>query len=328
MRVLVGAVMLVLTALGAVGISRIQFDPNVRNLFKGEDRAVETLTRIYDAFGADDRDCNVVLRRADLCSPEGVRDLRALVLAVHAIPKVESVLGLDAAIAFDPLPRRLLPGEDAPPEAFARAPDAIRTHPVGRRLLNGTGDATLMLVRLRADIDEIAWLAPPDCPLRVVLRESAFETTLTGVPVIRAELLTSLRSEQARYLVIGMIAGTAVSFLMFRQVRATGIVAIAAALGACWTIGALGLVGIPINPINGVLPTLVLIVGFTDAMHLVHGVRAGVRDGRRPADAGIDAVRTIGPACVLTSLTTAVGFASLVVARMDVIREFGVTAAL
>jgi predicted RND superfamily exporter protein len=40
-----------------------------------------------------------------------------------------------------------------------------------------------------------------------------------------------------------------------------------------------------------------------------------------------EAVRVVGPACALTSLTTAIGFASLAAARIDVIERFGLAAA-
>ena len=67
-------------------------------------------------------------------------------------------------------------------------------------------------------------------------------------------------------------------------------------LGALWTVGLMGLTGEKMNIITTVLPTLVLVIGFTDAVHLMIDIRreraaACRRFAPRPTRCGISAWR-------------------------------------
>jgi hypothetical protein len=92
--------------------------------------------------------------------------------------------------------------------------------------------------------------------------------------------------------------------------------------------GMLGLIGEPINMLTNVVPVLVLVIGFTDSMHLVLHVRRALAEGSSSLEAAQSAIRHLGLACALTSLSTAVGFGSLMVASLDGIRTFGWCCAL
>ncbi|MFT5852838.1 MAG: putative RND superfamily exporter protein [Verrucomicrobiales bacterium] len=93
------------------------------------------------------------------------------------------------------------------------------------------------------------------------------------------------------------------------------------------SIGMLGLLGIPMNVVNHVLPALVMVIAFTDSVHLMafFRMRRGSGDGRIAAVQA--AVREVGPACLLTSVTTSIAFASLAMAKAEVISQFGVACA-
>jgi hypothetical protein len=102
------------------------------------------------------------------------------------------------------------------------------------------------------------------------------------------------------------------------------IVCLSALLGAVWTVGLIGLVGEKMNVMTTVLPTLVLVIGFTDAVHLMIDIRRERAAGMPPLKASADALRHLGLACLLCSVTTAVGFGSLALARIEAIQRFGV----
>jgi hypothetical protein len=99
-------------------------------------------------------------------------------------------------------------------------------------------------------------------------------------------------------------------------------------VGALWTVGTLGLIGEPINMLTNVVPVLVLVIGFTDSMHLVLHVRRALAEGASGLEAAQGAIRHLGLACALTSLSTAVGFGSLMVASLEGIQTFGWCCAL
>jgi predicted RND superfamily exporter protein len=86
------------------------------------------------------------------------------------------------------------------------------------------------------------------------------------------------------------------------------------------------------NILNNVIVPLLIIIGISDATHLIQRYRDEVYadddddPGRRSA--GRRTVRAIAVACMLTSATTAVGLASLVVSKTVMLRHFGLTSGL
>jgi predicted RND superfamily exporter protein len=93
----------------------------------------------------------------------------------------------------------------------------------------------------------------------------------------------------------------------------------------------MGLAGywdVPITIINSTMPLIILIVGYADAIHLILSVRDHLANGFTKDQAVALAVRQLWAPCFFTSLTTAVGFASLMISHVGTIRDFGALTAL
>ncbi|MEZ6093205.1 MAG: efflux RND transporter permease subunit [Pirellulaceae bacterium] len=73
---------------------------------------------------------------------------------------------------------------------------------------------------------------------------------------------------------------------------------------------------------------MVYIIGFSDSVHLVHGFQSACNEGLSRRDAIVSMIKTVGPACALTSLTTGVAFLSFFLAELVPIKRFGMTCAL
>ena len=85
--------------------------------------------------------------------------------------------------------------------------------------------------------------------------------------------------------------------------------------------------GHPINLLTSVVPSLALVVGTCDSIHFIEDMRRSVRRGTHQIIASSNAIKRVGTACGLTSIVTAVGFASLAAARIEAVRTFGIAAA-
>ncbi len=82
-------------------------------------------------------------------------------------------------------------------------------------------------------------------------------------------------------------------------------------LSVLWTLGLMALLGKPVDLVSNIIPTILLVVGISDTMHLLTHYLGSRRSGV-PADAALrSAVREVGRATLLTSLTTALGFLTL-----------------
>jgi len=115
---------------------------------------------------------------------------------------------------------------------------------------------------------------------------------------------------------------------MFRTLAAVLLPMAVVIASASWIMATMVLTGQQVNMLSVALPTLMLVIGIADGVHLL-----AYYFQRRVAGEGADmAVRQtfvkLGWACVLTSVTTSIGFASLAVARLETVRNFGLLAAV
>jgi hypothetical protein len=86
--------------------------------------------------------------------------------------------------------------------------------------------------------------------------------------------------------------------------------------------------GQEVNVLTNVVPILVMVIVFSDALHLLFGIRRNLRLGSDLQSAIATSVKRIGPACALTSATTTLALLSLTLVRHSFITEFGLIAAL
>ncbi|TNF47170.1 MAG: hypothetical protein EP305_08620 [Bacteroidetes bacterium] len=91
-----------------------------------------------------------------------------------------------------------------------------------------------------------------------------------------------------------------------------------------WVLGSMGLFGQPMNIVLITLPSIMFVVGMSDVIHLVSRYLDALRTGLSKFEAIRVAVREIGFATFLTSLTTAIGFFSLYFVKVQPIQIFGI----
>lgn len=115
-----------------------------------------------------------------------------------------------------------------------------------------------------------------------------------------------------------------------RSWRATLITMSAMGVGLLWTFGFLAWMGWPQDSILEVLAPLIMTIGTCDAVHLLSqtGNRMSQEGGALFQDAALlAAAREVGPACVMTTMTTAVALASFATSELGTFVRFGTTAA-
>lgn len=335
-RMLLVVFVVTMTITAVVGLLRVGFDDLPLNIFKSDQADFELLQELFADFGSDDGECIVVVESDQLFSPQGVKLLRALTEEISKIDQIESVRSMDDVVVVRPgRPlESILPKEDASPEDFTQARGDVLAHPMlGGHLVSLDGHTTIIMARIRGNSLSISEIKPTvaavrEAIARVDVPEDFARVRLTGVPPIRYEIFSSIRRDSSRFMIIGTFLAFIMATALFRRFWAVMTVAIPPLLAAMWTIGLLGLSGEKFNVINTILPVLVMIVGFTDSVHLMMDIRHSLARGLAPLDAAKSAIEHLGIACAITSFTTAIGFASLMVTNVEVIRKLGIVCAI
>jgi hypothetical protein len=100
-----------------------------------------------------------------------------------------------------------------------------------------------------------------------------------------------------------------VTFVTLRRVGDTLLAVVPLGLGVIWTIGAMWLCKLQFNLANLITVPLIIGIGLENGIHMVHRFREEGEGGAKLAASGT------GQSVTLFSLTTMVGFGSLMVAK-------------
>lgn len=99
-------------------------------------------------------------------------------------------------------------------------------------------------------------------------------------------------------------------------------------LSMLWIVGFMSLIGQPMNLILTVLPSIIFVVAMSDVIHLVSKYMDEIRSGKNKYDAVKTAYKEVGLATLMTSVTTAIGFITLLTVNMEPVKDFGLYTAL
>lgn len=264
------------------------------------------------------RDAGLLAVFGSVLLPEHEPALRALERAVEDLPWIAEVV-----LPWD------LPG-------LAGASLAtLREHPlVQGTLLDHEGRGLLLPLRWdvqgarTVDLDDDERFAATIAAARAAA--PSLEVGLTGVWPIIAAQSAAIGRERWRFQLFGALLGFAIASLAFRDLRATLLAGLPPLFGVGLAIGVTRLAGFGAQGFTSiVLPLLVLTIGFTDSLHVVvHAARARRAAQISGAEATARSLEELAWPCLLTSLTTAIGFASLALTGSTIVREFGLSCAL
>jgi len=127
-----------------------------------------------------------------------------------------------------------------------------------------------------------------------------------------------------------MILGLLILLLAisFRHIRGVFLPIISVMLAEVWMIGTMAAFGIPFYTITSMLPILILAVGVAYAVHLVTHAQIDLSRGDDKRTALIKMMKGMWLPMVMTTLTTAAGFLSMLTSELVPMQFFGVFAAI
>ncbi len=151
---------------------------------------------------------------------------------------------------------------------------------------------------------------------------------LAGRPVVEVQSGLLALADLNKMVPAVLVAMVVILALIFRSWRGVLLPLGVMSAAIVWTMGLMGWLGVPMYTISTMLPVILVAVGIADAVHLLsHYGDAVVRDKDRPArDVVAETVSRLGAPLVTTSVTTAIGFAALLLAEMPPFKIFGLFA--
>jgi len=151
---------------------------------------------------------------------------------------------------------------------------------------------------------------------------------ILGRAYFQRSLVDFQKSEMTMAFLMSILLVTIVMILIYRKPIGIIISLTSIALGLLLFVGYLGFMGVELNAIAALFPVIMLIVGSSDVIHIFSKYVDELNHGKPRTEAMNITIKEIGLATFMTSLTTAIGFGSLMMSKLKTIQDFGFNAAI
>ena len=150
----------------------------------------------------------------------------------------------------------------------------------------------------------------------------AIDPDVTGPPVVAFYSIWNMQQGYVRGGVYAMLTIVGLTFLHFRRLKPTWLALLPLGVAALWMLPCMALFGVQMNIANLIVIPLFMGMSIDNGIHLVD------RALEPPRTAAQRPTQSTGRAVVLATLTTIIGFGSLMVAHHAGIFSFGLLCAL
>lgn len=316
------------------GTPALEVDPSIRTLLPGDGPALARYETIRERFSSDDLLLVAWLGDA-LYTPQGLDRFKRLARAIEHMPGVEHVESLATALrtqvfedytAVDPY---LVHVPETVERARALRDDAIKNPLYRGYLVSADGQGALIAVRFARGLSSRARIALVGRITAASARHAGDIVQFVSGPLhARLEISRLLLKDLYRVMPLAVGVTLLIAGLAFRHLRGVVLPLMANGLALAVTLALFVSTGQALNYVTVILPPTVYVVGFAYAVHVVSDFDRHLRRAVSRRDAALAALADVRLPLVLTALTTAAGFTSLVASRIESIAVFGSFAAI
>ena len=322
-----------MTLFWSLFIPNIRIDFSIEHLFSQKDHMVDRYFSFRETFGREDNVITIIYKPIDHLDKNLFTELENLVYTIDELPGVKSVASLFTLSDID-LSAWLgdLYDDSAPwnRDTILQTLRYIQDDPsIGARVLSKDLKYGSIMITL-ADTannhhDRTALLND----IKTLTKKTSPEWIYSGVSVLRTEYVNYMLRDNFLFLPPIAILLICILYFLFRNWVQVLLPILTVLITVVWLLGFMGFVGLEINIITYIVPTLLFIIGISDAIHIQARFRENLKkDGSNPEEIMLLTMVQMSKVIFLTSLTTAIGFMALLTTSIRIIQEFGLEIAI
>ncbi|MEE2902483.1 MAG: MMPL family transporter [Myxococcota bacterium] len=337
-RKLVIAVVISVTAL--LGYFAVQVQTNTSNEYyflPGD----EFLTRYDDfkkTFGSDEY-TYAVFTFDDALSPESLRTIQAFSKAVEDevpyVSSIQSIISADAIVS-DELTITVEPFIDMErledtDYLRSKQKEALKNNTYKNFLVSEDRKHAGVLVEHPMREGDDKYRAEICETIRAIGKRPRFRTAsvkFVGPTILDTDVDATMIHESRFFMAISATLIFLIILLSFRRFSLVLAPFIVIGVTVIWVVGLMSIFSFPITMMSLVLPSVIVVVGCGDAIHYISEYVTLTRENSHRQECLIKAAELTGMPCLFTSLTTMVGFGSLMAMELRPGREMGLFAAI
>jgi predicted RND superfamily exporter protein len=310
----------VLTLVAAAMLFRLDFNADVASFVLEGTPTGEEFVTLQEKYAAADP----INAMASLPPGETFADSSNLILLLELRDALEEVEGVESVASILPASN---PITGAPITAgdIAALPDSVvgslvSSSPLAPLLLSEDGRHTLVMVNPGSDLTTTA--------RRVIQVEvEGLELVYSGNPVVFASVIDRLSFFLLVIPPLVLILLIAIFHATIGDKKLSILAIIPAALGSIWTFGLIFGLGLKADIVTIIVPIFVIVMGSADGLHFVSHFQEEA-DNPDPVARVSSSLSHVGIPMILTTISTAAGFLSLMFTGVDPISQLGLFAAI
>ena len=321
-----------LCALAAIGLSRVQVDDSLSQLFRSDTDEYRTYQEVTRRFPSNEFDVLLVIEGDKLLERHSLEMLRELAIDLQLHDGTRGLISIfsarEPANGNGQVPPPLFPTPLPQGAEYQKLIERVAANEIIRgKMLSDDRRLTLMVLAL--DPEAMAQDRLPGIikdvrqDLATYLAGTGLRGDLSGVPVMQLEIRNAIERDRLVYNALGFLVGCAIAIMFFRRLAFMFIAAAPPLTAILLALGALGWLGFRLNMFLNVMTPLIMVISFSDSMQLTFAARDRLLAGDDKVSAFRNALLIVGPACVLTHATAGVSFIALQFSSSDLIRTFG-----
>ncbi|MEL6253245.1 MAG: MMPL family transporter [Bacteroidota bacterium] len=323
------------TVFMALQIPNLEFDYDIENFFPIGSEETDFFDTHRKSFGSDNDFILIAIKPAGgIFNPNFLQNLHTLTDSLANHPLVEKAYSLSNVYDYKFIPgfRRLRkipfihPND---PSKMEKDSLKIMQSPIlPGYLISPDGSSVLIYLANKAFADA------EDCQslngdLRSILANFELGTFyLSGKCIGQSTFANTIQKEIGVFIIASVLVIMLVLFIMFRSFPALILPLVVVGLAVLWTIATMVLLDRPLSLVSNIIPSMLLVIGVSDVIHLLSHYISLRKRGWESQKALKEAIRKVGIATLLTSITTILGFLSLLSTRFFLLHELGLFASL
>ena len=318
-----------ITIFSIIQLFFLKFDFTIENLFPENDQEVEQYYSFRDEFGREDNIISLTYNCDDPFLLKNYLENKKITQNLSKINGISNILSISNLGIELNISETNLPDENLTQKQLDEIRNYIFKYLIfTNNLISEDGTITSSILEIDESFNDHPGRLKIMKDIKNIIDNSNWDWYETGIPVLRTKYVQYMIGDFIKFFPPVTIILLLVLYIMFKSMKIVLLPILTVFISVIWILGLMSLFDFSINIITYIVPTLVMIVGVADSVHILIKYNQDIKISNNTKISIKKTIQGIGNAILLTSLTTSIGFLSLLSTNIVMIKEFGFLVAI
>lgn len=318
-----------ITIFSIIQLFFLKFDFTIENLFPENDQEVEQYYSFRDEFGREDNIISLTYNCDDPFLLKNYLENKKITQNLSKINGISNILSISNLGIELNISEINLPDENLTQKQLNEIRNYIFKYSIfTNNLISEDGTITSIILEVDESFNDHPGRLKIMKDIENIIDNSNWDWYETGIPVLRTKYVQYMIGDFIKFFPPVTIILLLVLYMMFKSMKIVLLPILTVFISVIWILGLMSLFDFSINIITYIVPTLVMIVGVADSVHILIKYNQDIKISNNTKISIKKTIQGIGNAILLTSLTTSIGFLSLLSTNIVMIKEFGFLVAI